>query len=118
MRGPAVFRRAWTFLGSAVVLDVVNHSMARYPSRGPAVAWLCVDLVLFVAVARGSRVAWRLLGASMAFGATLFLLAAIGDPSQSPRGLLFAAQLLLLLSPAVRAGIKRRQVETRPGWAR
>jgi hypothetical protein len=118
MRGPAVDRRAWTFLGSAVVLDVVNQLMARSPSGGPAVAWLCVDLVLFVAVTRGSRVAWRLLGASMAFGAALFLLAAVGEPSQLPRGLLFAAQLLLLLSPAVRAGIKRRQVGTRPGWAR
>ena len=108
-----MFRRVWfgragALLGVAVVLDVINQSMARYPSRGLGVVWLCVDLMLFAAVARGGRVAWRVLGASMAFGAAVFLLAAVGEPSQLPRGLLFAVQLLLLFSPAVRvrAGIR------------
>ncbi|MDN3351808.1 hypothetical protein [Actinomadura sp. DC4] len=105
----------------AVVFDLVNQSMARYPSgsRGVAVMWLCVDLMLFIAVARGSRAAWRVLGALMAFGAVLFLIAELGDPSgfQLPRGLLFAAQLLLLFSPAVRirVGIRREQLEARAG---
>jgi len=112
------FGRAGASLGFAVVLDLINQLTARYPSGGLGVAWLCVDLALFVAVARGSRVAWRLLGMSMAFGAAVFLLAAVGEPSQLPRGLLFAFQLLLLFSPAVRTGIKPRHVETRPGWAR
>src|SRR5437868_6418782 len=97
----------WTWLGNArallgvaAVLDVVNQSMARYPpgGRGVAVMWPCVDLMLFVAVVRGSRAAWRVLGALMAFGAVVFLIAGLGEPSgfQLPRGLLFAAQLLLL----------------------
>lgn len=115
-----MFRRVWfgragTLLGLVVVLDVINQSMARHPSGGLGVVWLCVDLMLFVAVARGSRVAWRILGASMAFGGAFFLVAAVGEPAQLPRGLLFAVQLLLLFSPAVRAGIKRRQLETQPG---
>jgi hypothetical protein len=105
----------------AIVLDTVNQSMARYPSgsRGVAVMWLCVDVMLFIAVARGSRAAWRILGASMAFGAALFLIAGLGDPSgfQLPRGLLFAAQLLLLFSPAVRirVGIRGERLEARAG---
>lgn len=117
MFGRVWFGRAGTLLGLAVVLDVINQSMARYPSGGLGVVWLCVDLVLFVGVARGSRVAWRVLGVSMTFGAVVFLLAAVGEPSQLPRGLLFAVQLLLLFSPAVRvrAGIKRRRLGTQYG---
>lgn len=115
------FGNVRTLLFVAVVFDLVNQSMARYPSgsRGVAVMWLCVDLMLFIAVARGSRAAWRVLGALMAFGAVLFLIAELGDPSgfQLPRGLLFAAQLLLLFSPAVRirVGIRREQLEARAG---
>ncbi|GAB2816664.1 hypothetical protein GCM10027176_21700 [Actinoallomurus bryophytorum] len=115
------FGNARILLVVAVVLDVVNQSIARYPSggRGVAVMWLCVDLMLFIAVARGSHVAWRVLGALMAFGAVLFLITGLGDPSgfQLPRSLLFAAQLLLLFSPAVRirAGMRREQLEARAG---
>jgi hypothetical protein len=115
------FGNVRTLLGAAVVLDVINQSMARYLSggRGVAVLWLCVDLMLFTAVARGSHAAWRILGALTAFGAVLLLIAGIEEPSgfQLPRGLLFAAQLLLLLSPAVRirVGIRPEQLETRAG---
>lgn len=105
-------------LGVAIVLDVINESMARYSSgRGAAAMWMCVDLMLFIAVARGSRVAWRALSVLTAFGAVLFLLSGLGEPSELPRGLLFAAQLLLLFSPAVRirVGIRREQLEARAG---
>ncbi len=103
-------------LGVAVVLDVINQSMARYPSgRGVALGWSFVDLLLVVAVARGSRAAWLVLSVSTAFGAALFLAAGAGESSgfQVSRGLLFAAQLLVLVSPAVRmrAGFRRGPVE-------
>ena len=120
------FIRVWfddvrTLLGMAFILDVINQSVARYPfgGRGVAVLWLCVDLALFTVVARGSRAAWRILGALTAFGAVVLLIAGIEEPSgsQLPRGLLFAAQLLLLLSPAVRirVRIRRKQLEARAG---
>jgi hypothetical protein len=98
--------RAGTLLGVAVVLDVVNQSMARYLSRGhgEAVVWLLVDLLLYAAVAKGGRGAWLVLGSLTAVGAVVFLIAGAGEPSgvALPRGLLFAVQLLLLFSPAVR----------------
>jgi hypothetical protein len=114
--------RSWNvrvLLGVAVVLDVVNQSMARYASggRGVAVVWLFVDLILFVAVARGSRAAWRVLVMLTAFGAVLFLISGLGEPSELSRGLLFAVQLLLLFSPAVRArvGTRREQLRAKAG---
>ena len=106
-RSTATRSLPWVAVSAAAL--VVQTAVTTYPQEDGGVLWLWVGLVLlwFVQARRG-RVARVLVVASGLVGALVHLLGGLAQPHALLVAASFLAQAVPLMTPAVRAHVKRR----------